>query len=62
MSDEVVDKMKKKSYSKSLDRLGFFCDICGVEQPNEDHLVHFKSDESVQSINVCHNCLAEDFE
>ena len=62
MSEDVLNKMQKQSYSEVLVRLGYFCSVCGQEQQNEAGLVHFTSDEAVQSINVCHDCLPEDFE
>jgi len=64
MSDakDVLNKMQKKTYSDRLDRLGFFCHICGCEVRNETGLVAFKSKETTQGLNVCHDCLPEDFE
>ena len=60
--NDVLNTMQKQTYSEALDRLGFFCNVCGEEQRNEHGLVHFTSEESVQSLNVCHDCLPEDFE
>jgi len=61
-TDDVMNKMQKQTYSEQLDRLGFFCQVCGKEVRNENGLVHFTSTESVQSLNVCHDCLPEWFE
>ncbi len=64
MSDakDILNEVQKKTYKKELDRLGFFCEICGCEVRNSNGLVHFTSSESVQSLNVCHDCLPEWFE
>ena len=60
--DGVIDQMQKKTYNDQLDRLGFFCQICGKEVRNSDGLVHFQSAETAQSLNVCGDCLPEWFE
>ena len=61
MSD-VIDDMKKQTYRDVLDRLGYFCNVCGQEQQNANGLVHFTSKESVNGLNVCHDCLPDSFE
>lgn len=61
-TDDVLNKMQKKTYNDGLDRLGFFCQICDREVRNENGLVYFKSSETVQGLNVCHDCLPEWFE
>lgn len=61
-SDEWLRAHVKQSYSSHLDRTGYFCDVCDTETRNASGLVHFESDETVQSLNVCHDCLPDDFE
>jgi len=61
-TDDVLNEVQKKTYKESLDRLGFFCQICGKETRNEAGLVHFQSTETVQSLNVCHDCLPDCYE
>jgi len=64
MSDakDVLNEMQKRTYNAELDRLGFFCQICQKEVRNKMGLVHFESTETTQSLNICHDCLPEDFE
>ena len=59
---EIIRDVEKKTYNDALDRLGYFCQVCDGEVRNADGLVHFTSDETVQGLNVCHNCLPEWFE
>ena len=59
---DVISSWVKKTYSKELDRLGYFCHVCEKETRNANGLVHFESTETVQGLNVCHDCLPEDFE
>jgi predicted SAM-dependent methyltransferase len=61
MSD-AIDTAQKRTYNDTLDRLGFFCQVCGSEVRNEHGLVHFHAAETAQSLNVCHECLPEWFE
>lgn len=62
MSEDIINEMEKKTYNEELDRLGFFCQVCDCEVRNKDGLVHFQSTETVQGLNVCHDCLPEWFE
>jgi hypothetical protein len=62
MAGDTLNEMQKYTYKEHLDRLGYFCQICGEEQRNAAGLVHFQSTESVQSVNICHDCLPEHFE
>lgn len=57
-----LDDISKQTYSEHLDRLGYFCSICDKETRNANGLVAFRSQESVQNIYVCHDCLPDDFE
>ena len=59
---DILNEMQKKTYSDVLERLGFFCQVCEKEVRNANGLVHFQSTETVQSLNVCHDCLPERFE
>jgi len=52
----------KRSYSSTLDRMGYFCDICDREVRNANGLVYFESKESVKALRVCHDCLPDGFE
>lgn len=52
----------KRSYNETLDRLGFFCDVCETETRNASGLVYFESKESAKCLRVCHNCLPDDYE
>jgi len=58
----VPEEIKKQTYSEELDRLGYFCTICGKEVRNKHGLVYFTSEETVQAIYVCHDCLPDWFE
>jgi hypothetical protein len=62
VGEDILNTMLKTSYDTELDRLGFFCDTCGKETRNASGLVHFTSSESANALNVCHDCLPEDFE
>lgn len=59
---DVIRDMEKQTYKQTVDRLGYFCQICDKETRNADGLVHFSSDETAQGLNVCHDCLPEWFE
>ena len=61
-TDDILNEMQKRTYNDELDRLGFFCQICGKEVRNAVGLVAFESKETVQGLNVCHDCLPEEFE
>jgi len=61
-SENEFGEVQKKTYSEVLDRLGFFCHVCDREVRNASGLVAFTSKESVKGLNVCHDCLPEDFE
>jgi len=61
-SEDVLNEVKKQTYNSQLERVGFFCQICGSEVRNKAGLVHFQSTETVQSLNVCHECLPEEFD
>jgi len=61
-TDSPVDDLRKQSYSSVLERTGYFCSICKREVRNASGLVYFKSDETVRSLKVCHDCLPENFE
>jgi len=54
--------VQKQTYNEQLDRLGYFCQVCGCEVRNENGLVYFESKEAVQSLKVCHDCLPEHFD
>lgn len=58
----VLNEVQKQTYNEKLERIGFFCQVCGKEVRNKTGLVHFESTETVQSLNVCHDCLPKRFE
>jgi len=62
MSDDPIATAQKRTYNETVGRLGFFCQVCGSEVRNANGLVYFESTETVQSLNVCHECLPEWFE
>jgi hypothetical protein len=57
-----LQDVQKQTYNDTLDRMGYFCDICNTETRNANGLVAFQSKESVQALNVCRKCLPEGFE